>query len=77
MNHYPGIWYTPHQGWQLTEPLPVLIMEGRFTIPKGFKSDLASIPRLLRVIPGMDCYECGVRAHHPRLGISDRRAGIR
>ena len=57
-----SVTYTPHQGWHLTEPMPVLITEGRFTIPEGFKSDLASIPRLLRILPGMDCYECGVRA---------------
>lgn len=57
-----SVTYLPHQGWLLTSDLPVLIAEGRFTIPKGFKSDLASIPRLLRVLPGFDCYECGVRA---------------
>lgn len=60
MSHYPGVWYKPHKGWTLTEPMPVLIDEGRFAIPKGFKSDLASIPKILRVLPGMDCYECGI-----------------
>lgn len=55
-----SVTYLPHQGWQLTADLPVVIEEGQFTIPKGFKSDLASIPRLLRILPGMDCYECGI-----------------
>lgn len=56
-----SVTYHPHQGWELTEPMPVLIAEGRFTIPKGFKSDLASIPKFLRAIPGFDCYECGIK----------------
>ncbi len=60
MTHYPGVWYEPHKGWTLTEPMPVLVDEGRFTIPRGFKSDLASIPRFLRILPGFDCYECGI-----------------
>jgi len=58
--HYPGVWYEPHKGWTLTEPLEVRVEEGVLTIPRGFKSDLASIPKFLRILPGMDCYECGI-----------------
>jgi hypothetical protein len=58
--HVPGVWYIPHQGWHVTEPLPIRVTEGLLTIPAGFKSDLASIPKFLRIIPGFDCYECGI-----------------
>ena len=53
--------YRVHNGgWVTTADWPYLLMEGRLVVPKGFRCDLASIPRPLRVIPGFGREEVGV-----------------
>ncbi len=55
--------YRVHNGgWYLTRPLRVLIAEGWVCIPQGFRTDLASIPRLLTIIPGLGRQELSVEA---------------
>jgi len=53
--------YRVHNGgWITTADWPYLIDEGTVTVPKGFRCDLASIPRPLRIIPGFGREELGV-----------------
>ncbi len=55
--------YRVHNGgWVCTSDWEYLIDEGRLLIPKGFRCDLASIPRPLRIIPGFGREELGVSA---------------
>ncbi len=55
-------WRVHNGGWYLTRPLRVLIAEGWVCIPAGFRTDLASIPRLLTIIPGLGRQELSVEA---------------
>ena len=57
----PQFTYQCHngKGFVLTSPWPVTVAEGAFIIPKGFITDLASIPRALWWIPGLAPFEIG------------------
>lgn len=53
--------YRVHNGgWVTTADWPYLIGEGTVIVPRGFRCDLASIPRLFHVIPGFGREELGV-----------------
>lgn len=45
------------RGWVLGEQVDVFFTRGSFTIHKGFKTDLASIPAVLRPIVSNDDYK--------------------
>ena len=49
-------------GWICTSDWPYLIEEGTLVVPRGFRCDLASIPRPLRIIPGFCREELGLSA---------------
>ena len=57
----PSFTYQCHngKGFVLTSPWQVTVIEGTFTIPEGFITDLASIPRPLWWIPGLAPFEIG------------------
>jgi len=57
-----SVTFLPGIGWQLTENLELLINEGKVIIPKGFRTDLASVPCVLRWLPGFDDHSFGIPA---------------
>ena len=82
--------YRVHDGgWLLTSDWPFTIEEGRFVVPKGTLTDLASIPRFLWWLPGFACFELGSQgpvAHDwayshggqvaPQIRLTRRRADL-
>ncbi len=57
----PAYTYQCHNGgFRLTSPWPIHLEEGTLTIPEGFITDGASVPRLLWIIPGFDHTELGL-----------------
>ena len=56
----PEFTYQCHNGgFKLTSDWRVVVEEGAFTVPRGFITDGASIPRLLWIIPGFGNEELG------------------
>lgn len=52
--------------WVVGSPLDLMFAGRRFSVPVGFRTDLASIPRLLRSLPWLDpdgCSRSGAVAH--------------
>ncbi len=54
--------YKPHQGWIVCEPIRVLIAEGWVEVPRGYHTDLSSIPVPIRWLPGFDDHSFGLAA---------------
>jgi hypothetical protein len=57
-----SVTFLPHKGWQLTQPLNILVDEGWVEIPAGFICDLSSIPWPIAWLPGFHCYSFGIEA---------------